>query len=339
MLDEIRPLAEYPGAHSFAINEQTYEFFDNCARELAAAFDSKYFHAGLDESWDLGYGKTEELVKQHGSAVVHAKHYQRLNEILKKYGKTLMMYSDVVLKYPKILELIPKDIILMYWKYEPQDYYPEVVQHVKKGFPLVVLPGMNNWGKIFPTISAAMVNIKNLTLEAERHNALGSLTSTWGDYGSKNLRELLYYGYAYQGEVAWSPETNDVSNFTRRFFTLWNGPGTHSYLLAIYELLEKWPSKWYEPIPDYFRHPFLPRQNGHIPTAQEFYRIYYNAQAALELIEQLRPVVEYRRGDLDYLRYCALSLQNYVQSQRLVKEMSAFDTKTASPEKLRQAVG
>jgi len=277
MLDEIRPLAEYPGAHSFAISEDSYEFFENCTRELSAAFDSNYFHAGLDESWDLGYGRTEELVKQKGKAVVHAEHYRRLNDMLKRYDKKMMMYSDIVLKYAHILELIPKDIVLMYWKYAPWDRYPEVVQHVEKGFELVVLPGMNNWNQFFPTMSAAMINIKNLTLEAAHYHALGSITSTWGDYGSKNLRELLYCGYAYQGEVAWSPQTHDVSDFNRRFFTLRNGPGTSAYFIAIYELLEKWPVLWHKSLPDYFRHPFLPRKKGHKPTAQELYRVYHNA--------------------------------------------------------------
>ena len=34
-------------------------FLSNCFGEMADAFDSKYFHAGLDESWDLGFGKSE----------------------------------------------------------------------------------------------------------------------------------------------------------------------------------------------------------------------------------------------------------------------------------------
>src|SRR5690606_22085832 len=37
MLDEVRPLAEFPGAHSFAINDQVYEFLENCFNELADA--------------------------------------------------------------------------------------------------------------------------------------------------------------------------------------------------------------------------------------------------------------------------------------------------------------
>ena len=68
MLDEVRPFAEYPGAHSFAVNDEAFGFLSNCFNEMADAFDSKYFHAGLDESWDLGFGKSEEVVKRIGAA-------------------------------------------------------------------------------------------------------------------------------------------------------------------------------------------------------------------------------------------------------------------------------
>ena len=73
MLDEVRQFAEFPGAHSFAVNDEAFGFLANCFKEMAAAFDSKYFHAGLDESWDLGFGKSEELVKRAG-ADRHTRH-------------------------------------------------------------------------------------------------------------------------------------------------------------------------------------------------------------------------------------------------------------------------
>ena len=73
MLDEVRPFAEFPGSHSFAVNDEAFDFLANCFKEMSAAFDSKYFHAGLDESWDLGFGKSEELVKRVG-ADRHTRH-------------------------------------------------------------------------------------------------------------------------------------------------------------------------------------------------------------------------------------------------------------------------
>lgn len=336
MLDEVRPFAEFPGAHSFSIDDDSFKFLSDCFGEIADAFDSKYFHAGLDESWDLGFGKSEVAVKQQGRGPAHAAHYRRINDLLKSRDKTMIMYGDIILNYPEILDLIPKDIVLMDWQYEAADHYPTVDVLGSKGFPILVLPGMSNWDRIFPDMSKAMINIRNFTLDCYRQpHALGSITSTWGDNGSKNLRELLYYGYAYGAEVTWSPESTDVSNYSDRFFTLWNGPGTATYFEAIYALLEKWP--WWYPMLDYFRHPFLPRKDDKPHTTQELYRVYEDARTAQKLCDILQPLVVRRKGDVDYLRYCARMHEHYVASQRLVADLNAFSTQGLSQAALDEA--
>jgi hypothetical protein len=336
MLDEVRPFAEYPGAHSFALDDEAFGFLKNCFEEMADAFDSRYFHAGLDESWDLGFGKSEELVKRAGRGPAHAAHYRRINDLLKSRGKTMIMYGDIILNYPEILDLIPKDIVLMDWQYQAADRYPTVDVLGSKGFPILVLPGMSNWDRIFPDMSRAMINIRNFTLDCYRQpRPLGSITSTWGDNGSKNLRELLYYGYAYGAEVTWSPDSTDVSSFSDRFFTQWNGPGTAAYFEAVYALLEKWP--WWYPMLDYFRHPFLPRKDERPHTTQELFRVYEDARTAQKLCDLLEPLAVRRKGDVDYLRYCARMHEHYVESQRLVADLNAFESKGLSSDAIDSA--
>lgn len=336
MLDEVRPFAEFPGAHSFSVGDDAFGFLSNCFQEMADAFDSKYFHAGLDESWDLGFGKSEELVNRVGRGPAHSAHYRKINDLLKSRGKTMIMYGDIILKYPEILDMIPKDIVLMDWQYEPADHYPTVDVLGSKGFPILVLPGMSNWDRIFPDMSKAMINIRNFTLDCYRQpRPLGSITSTWGDNGSKNLRELLYYGYAYGAEVTWSPDSTDVSSFSDRFFTQWNGPGTAPYFEAVYALLEKWP--WWFPMLDYFRHPFLPRKDERPHTTQELYRVYEDARTAQKLCDLLQPLVVRRKGDVDYLRYCARMHEHYVESQRLVADLNAFTAEGLSSDAIASA--
>lgn len=337
MLDEIRPFAEYPGAHSFSVSEETYRFLGDCLDELCAVFDSRYFNAGLDESWDLGFGKTREPVRRDGRGRVHAEHYKRIREMLASRGKTMMMYADIVLRRPEILTMIPKDIVMVDWHYEPEHHYPSVPLFAKAGFPLVTLPGMNNWDRIFPMMSGAMINIQNFSTDGYRAKALGSVISTWGDNGSKNLRELLYAGYAFTGDVTWAPEQADVGRFYNRFFTLWNGPGTAAELQAIYALLEKWP--WWYPLLDYFRDPFLPRKGEKPHQEQDLYRVEEDARVAQELCGNLREKVIRRRGDLDYLDYCAAMHRSYVQQQRLVRDLSQYSPigKSAEEQKAAQS--
>ncbi len=88
-------------------------------------------------------------------------------------------------------------------------------------------------------------------------------------------------------------------------------------------LLEKWP--WWYPLLDYFRHPFLPRKDGRPHTTQELFRVYEDARTAHKLCDVLQPLVVRRQGDVDYLRYCARMHEHYVESQRLVADLNAFE--------------
>lgn len=338
ILDKERflPLAEFPGAGCFRICDETYEFYDNCIKELADAFDSDYFHAGLDESWDLGTGRSKSLVDSLGRGTVHAQHYTRVHDLLAKHGKKMMFYNRISIEHPEILDMIPKDIIHMYYNYDATDSFAGVATAAAAGFQFGVHPGMANWFRFFPTLPEAIVNVRNLTLEAVKNNSFGTAVCHWGNPTGQNFRELLWYGYAYQGEVAWSPETNATNPFGKHFFSLWNGPGTAPYFKAIYSLLEKWPSEWNRGrnIVPYFRHPFLPLHRNYVLPPKAHYQIANDATVVLSLIEILRPMVKYRAGDLDYLEFCALTNLNLMQSIRLVNDLNSVNCENLSAEQL-----
>ncbi len=41
------------------------------------------------------------------------------------------MYGDIILRHPEIMDLIPKDIIIVDWHYRPSDHYPSIQQFKK----------------------------------------------------------------------------------------------------------------------------------------------------------------------------------------------------------------
>ncbi len=344
LVDEVRPLAEFPGAHTFAINEKTYEFLDNCVRELAAAFDSKYFHAGLDESWDLGYGKTEELMNRVGTSTVHVDHYLRLNEIIRKYGKTMIMYSDYLLKYPESMERLPRDIIQMDWQHGLDPARIESMQSfLDAGFTQITSSAIRNSNWIMPRFDRGAIAKSDrvingsLRYKEKGGTVLGSMVASWGNDGCKNLRELNYYAYGYFSELTWSPEQRDVSVFGKRYFTQRNGPGTAHLLQAVYAMLERWPEPWDYAMRDIYRHPFLPRSKGIVPSWQKLHWLEKDSRASLGLLDELELVVQYRKGDLDYLRFAAHSHWHYARSQQLVQALQKFQADQESPEALRKA--
>jgi hypothetical protein len=252
--DEFLEYAEFPGAASLNVSsEKTYEFLETMLKEVFEMFPSKYFHMGADESWDVGLGATKERAEETSLAEVHVQHYIRVHEICKKYGKEVLMYGDVILNHPEILEKLPKDIIVVDWHYHVSDYYPSAKTFEEAGHQFYVSPAVWNFLTTFPTNINAMPNIKYITKSGIQHNAGGMINSNWGDYGAETFKELILFGYAWSAQCAWNLEKSDQSNFAKNYFYDFFGsddPG----LPRIYETMSHpfnhmmWHEVWRHPL-------------------------------------------------------------------------------------------
>lgn len=279
--DEFIKYAEFPGAASLNVSsDSTYIFLESMLKEVFDIFPSHYFHMGADESYDVGLGKSKSLVdkynaesdktkhkKNHakngqtdkedndGIAIVHANHYKKVYDICKKYNKKVLMYSDIVLQYPKIIELLPKDIIMVDWHYNPQDDYKSAKTFSDVGFKYIVSPAVWNFYAVFPVNAIALPNIQHLTESGIENNSIGMINSNWGDYGAETFKELIYFGYAWSAQCSWNLKNSDISSFSRNYFYDFFG-NDDSRNTQIYQTLSDPLNQvpWHE----VWRHPLLP---------------------------------------------------------------------------------
>lgn len=303
-MEQFLNYAEFPGAASLNTqSEETYDFLTNLLDETVPKFDSRYFHIGADESWDVGLGSSRRQVDRYGTATVHARHYRKVYEYIKEnFGKDIIMYGDIVLKNPTILNQIPDDIIMMDWHYYATDNYSSTEVFARANQPFIVSAGIQNWRKFYPDHTAAWLNIYNLTLEGYRDGALGSVTSNWGDYGGPNLRELNYRGYSYAAECAWNPTGAHQPSIDSRFNTLFYGIDD-ARLHSIENLLTRITRQ--TDIKEIWAHPFRnPERNPHhILTGA--YNMQKNATTVIRQIEEVQNELPEHPGHLDYHRFVA----------------------------------
>jgi hypothetical protein len=260
---EYAKYAEFPGAQTVNVSdEKVYALLDEMIGEIASCFSSPYFNIAADESWDVGLGVNKERVKKSDLATVHAEHYKRVFEIVKKYGKKSMMYGDIILDKPAILKMIPKDVTMVDWHYGANLDYSSPEIFSTAGFPYVVSPAVWNFTGPFPNFLNTFVNIKYLNQDGFENGSLGILCSNWNDFGGEALRELNYYGYAWNAECAWNPKSADQTAFDRKFFTQFFGMEDIDGVQSIYSLLGSPVNQyhWYE----LWRHPMLPNRDDMI---------------------------------------------------------------------------
>ena len=60
------------------------------------------------------------------------------------------MYDDIVRKDENILKNLNKDLILMYWDYNPKKSFPDLEKLLNAGYKVIVSPSMLNWQRNFP---------------------------------------------------------------------------------------------------------------------------------------------------------------------------------------------
>ena len=207
---EYEHLAEFPGAHCLSpAVEETYDFIRDALVEVAGAFDDEFLHVGCDESWDIGRGQSRAMKKRHGLSGTHAIHYNKVHTMVTGLDRRMLMYGDIILNNPRILDKIPRDIVIVDWHYNAARNFPSVKKFRGAGFDVIVSPSVRNYNKIFPEWGRALTNIENLTLEGIRNGALGSLVSCWGDNGSYSFRQYNLWGYAFGASVAWNHKRTD----------------------------------------------------------------------------------------------------------------------------------
>lgn len=193
--------------------EESYKFLSDIYSELIPAFDSPMFIVNCDETFDLGKGYSKPMVDSLGYAEVYKMHILRLYEMVKSYGKQMVIWGDVILKYPELLDELPKDIIIGTWDYSAEVNTEELVDPiVNKGYQTIVVPGILNSRRVFPDFNTAFKNINFIKKTKGKPNILGAMLSIWDDGGFAFFNHD-WFGVAYCAQTTWN--FNDIT--TKRF--------------------------------------------------------------------------------------------------------------------------
>lgn len=219
------------------VNPDSYKFLSDIYSEMVPAFNAPFFFINCDETFDLGKGASKKLVDSLGYAEVYYMHIMKLYSILKKLNSGVMIWGDILLKYPELLKKIPKDIIVATWTYDDLDSYSKFIQPIKDaGLNYFVTTGVLNSGKLYPDYKQVFGNIAGFASAAENSGALGLINSVWD--GGTALFSNDWYGVTYGAEKSWNPDSGKRNSFNHRYNSAIYGAGNNNYTDAIWKLNE-----------------------------------------------------------------------------------------------------
>ncbi len=209
-------ILKVPGFEQLGENENTlspakkesYKFLADVYSEIVPAYDSKYFHINCDEV-SLGNGPSKVMIDSIGVDGVYANHINRIDAMLKPYHKRIMMWGDIAVKNPKIIDRLPKDMIIVSWGYSEMPSFDEdILPFVKSGFEFIVAPGVSCWSRIYPDMHRASINIYNYLRDGYKNRAIGYINTTWDDDG-QNLFNNNWYSLVWGADCGWNAPLNE----------------------------------------------------------------------------------------------------------------------------------
>jgi hypothetical protein len=197
-------LADFPHGGQFdANNPRVKAVLADWVGQISSLFPSPFVDVGFDETWSL-----QKAAAQTASSTPVQLFIQQLTTVTHLFqaqGKTVMAYADIMVKFPGIVERLPKGLIALPWYYEAQpdpEYHhwldPLIAEHV----PNMVSSGVMSWDEIAPDFTVSFDNIDTLLVAGRRSHSIGLLNTLWTD-DDQMLMEMSWPGIAYGAAAAW----------------------------------------------------------------------------------------------------------------------------------------
>jgi len=219
--DKYSPLAERPHGHVLAPGDpEVYSFLGEMIGQLSEIFPSSFYHAGCDETWELGKGRSHARAEQIGLGNVYLEHLQRVNELVRSRQKNAIFWSDIALLHPEVIKSMPRDLIAASWEYVPHtaaDYYNRWIRPFQDaGMRVIVCPWVGNTNLLVPDCEEAAQNIEGFVSAGKKAAVLGMNNTVWNDDG-QTVFGPNWWGIVYGAAVGWENGPTPVSDFNAKY--------------------------------------------------------------------------------------------------------------------------
>jgi hexosaminidase len=197
--------------------EEVYEFLDKLFEELATIFPSPYMHIGSDEVWTKKWMDAPEnqwLIEKYGytdNDGLQSYFVERVHEILKKHGKTMIAWDEVT-------DYAPEGSMVQAWR-----LHKFAREAAEKELDSVISP-VSHCYIDYPQLQFTLKNLyhfepipKDLSADLH-HHILGGEVNLWGERVTlANIDKKAFPRVIAHSEVMWTPaEKRDWDCFTSR---------------------------------------------------------------------------------------------------------------------------
>ncbi len=200
--------------HALALLEDLYG-------QLLPNFRSTLFNVGLDETFDLGRGRSADECREKGPGQVYLEWLRAVCELVARHDRRTLFWADMLLEKnllgnelfadqkarQKAIEQVPRDAIALIWGYEAgHDFAGQTRTVADTGLEHWVCPGTSSWNSATGRTANALANIHNAAIAGQASGATGILLTDWGDFGHLQPEAISWPGLLAAAEFGWCLE-------------------------------------------------------------------------------------------------------------------------------------
>jgi hypothetical protein len=220
--DPYRRLAECPEGlvHPFSPSPEPYglcpvdpgslALLADLYDQLLPHFSSRQFNVGLDETLDLGKGRSAAACAERGVEGIYLEFLGQVHRLVTERGRIMQFWADMIQDHPTLIGKLPKDVIPLEWGYEGNHPFAERGRlFANAGLRFYVCPGTSSWNSLAGRTANALANVSNAVMAGRATGAIGVLTTDWGDNGHLQPLPVSYLGFAVGAAFSWNSATAD----------------------------------------------------------------------------------------------------------------------------------
>lgn len=187
------------------LKEESLELVKKMYGDMLPYSNSKYFNMNFDEPFELGLELTEEVCEEKGKGNVYIDFVLKVYDEIKKYGKTPIIWGDVLIKHKDLLYRLPKDMIFVDWGYDADYKFRAHAKSLsKRDIKFMCAPGTTSWCTWSGRTYDWFEQITNSIIAVKEYGGLGVLLTDWGDYGHLQFWPVSYAPLVYCALFSWS---------------------------------------------------------------------------------------------------------------------------------------
>lgn len=247
-VDTKMPFCWYDRMAHHTINvsdEEGLKLVKSMLNEFIPLFSSSSFNICCDETFDIGKGKSAELLKNSDAGKLYIDFLSKICSYVENKGKKVMFWGDIILKHPEYLSKLPKNIECLYWNYDADVNEDEVRTLSKSGVEFQVCPGVCGWNRLMNRFEDSFSNITKMISYGKKYGAGGVLNTDWGDYGHINLFASSIPGMAVGAALSWNPyDTRSFEEYGKAYSAIEYGEGRDKMIALLNELSLQQVGTW-----------------------------------------------------------------------------------------------